>query len=78
MRFQGIHPDSIIVAALLPACSRLEAKILGMALQGSAFRGGFDGDLFVSNALIDMYRKCGDTHDACFLFRNAVHKDVIS
>lgn len=78
MRFQGIRPDSVVVAALLPACSRLEAKQLGMALQGSAFRGGFDGDLFVSNALIDMYCKCGDTHVACFLFRNAVHKDVIS
>lgn len=81
MRLQGIRPDSVIVAAVLPACSRFESnknKQLGMALQGCAIRGGFGSDLFVSNALIDMYCKCGDTLEAYFVFCNMVHKDAVS
>ncbi|CAK9182321.1 unnamed protein product [Ilex paraguariensis] len=78
MRAQGVRPDSVIMATVLPACGRLEAKQVGMTLQGCAVRSGFHGDLFVSNALMDMYCKCGDTHEASLIFCSMVYKDTVS
>ncbi|RYQ89572.1 hypothetical protein Ahy_B09g096145 isoform A [Arachis hypogaea] len=78
MRSDSLKPDSVIVASLLPVCSKLEDAELGMALQGCAVRSGFDSDLYVSNALIDMYCKCGDPFEARFLFDNMVCRDRVS
>ncbi|KAK3026941.1 hypothetical protein RJ639_040347 [Escallonia herrerae] len=78
MRSQLIEPDAVILAALLPSCGRLKAKPVGMALQGCAVRSGFENDLFLTNALMDMYCKCGDTSEAFFVFVNMVCKDLIS
>ncbi|KAH7857185.1 hypothetical protein Vadar_009950 [Vaccinium darrowii] len=76
---QGITPDSAIVAVLLPVCGRLEeARQLGMTLRGFAIRGGFETDLYVSNGLVDMYCKCGDTLEAHWIFSNMVHNDAVS
>ncbi|KAL6968734.1 hypothetical protein U1Q18_034527 [Sarracenia purpurea var. burkii] len=71
-------PDSAIVAAVLPACGRLEARQLGMTLQGCAIRSGFEVDLYVSNALVDMYCKCADTWAAYQIFSNIAYKDCAS
>lgn len=78
MRLDGHNPDSVIVATVLPACSRLGALQLGMGLQGFAVRSGIESDLCVSNAFIDMYCKCGNTHEAGRLFCHMEYKDVIS
>ncbi|KAK3022701.1 hypothetical protein RJ639_047617 [Escallonia herrerae] len=75
---KGRKPDAVILAALLPSCGRLEAKPAGMALQGCAVRSGFESDLFLTNALVDMYCKCGDTSEAFFVFANMICKDLIS
>lgn len=78
MRLVGILPDSVIVAAVLPACGRLEARHTGMAMHGCAVRSGFVSDLYVSNALVDMYCKCGDTDDAKCIFCNMEYRDAVS
>ncbi|XXG84713.1 hypothetical protein AAC387_Pa10g2172 [Persea americana] len=78
MRLDGHNPDSVIVATVLPACSRLGALQLGMGLHGFAVRSGIQSDLCVSNAFIDMYCKCGNTHEAGRLFCLMEYKDVIS
>ena len=78
MREQGLVPDSVIVASVLPVCGRLEAVKLGMALQGYAVRSGFESDLYFSFAMIDMYCKCGDPFDAHRVFSRMVYKDVVS
>ncbi|PIA60624.1 hypothetical protein AQUCO_00300258v1 [Aquilegia coerulea] len=78
MRLEGLRPDSVLVATILPACGRLGAQPHGMALQGCALRSGFDSDLYFSNALMDMYSKCGNTHEARRVFHHIKHKDVVS
>ncbi|KAJ7977757.1 Pentatricopeptide repeat [Quillaja saponaria] len=78
MRLEGLHLDSVIVAAVLPVCGRLEAKQLGMALHGCAVKSGFETDLYISNALMDMYCKWGDVIDAHSIFCHMVHRDVVS
>ncbi|KAK7269537.1 hypothetical protein RIF29_22268 [Crotalaria pallida] len=78
MRLQGLKPDSVSVASVLPVCGRLVDVKLGMALQGCAVRNGFDSDLYVSNALIDMYCKCGDPLEAHHVFSDMVYRDTVS
>nr|XP_012569871.1 putative pentatricopeptide repeat-containing protein At3g01580 [Cicer arietinum] len=78
MRSEGLKPDSVIVASVLPVCGRLEALNLGMALQGCALRSGFDSDLYVSNAIIDMYCKCGYPLEADRVFSYMVCRDIVS
>ncbi|WJX19740.1 hypothetical protein P8452_09385 [Trifolium repens] len=79
MRLEGLMPDSVTVASVLPVCGRLmEGLKLGMAMQGCALRSGFDGDLCVSNAIIDMYCKCGYPLEAHRVFRNMVCRDIVS
>ncbi|KAL9170497.1 hypothetical protein ABFS82_04G148300 [Erythranthe guttata] len=78
MRLEGKQPDSVVMAALLPACGRLEARKTGMSLQGCALKSGFLRDLFVSNALVDMYCKFGDTDEAYSVFCGMLCKDDVS
>ncbi|KAH6787530.1 hypothetical protein C2S52_007082 [Perilla frutescens var. hirtella] len=78
MRVGGLHPDSALMAAILPACGRLEARQMGMALQASALKSGFHDDLFVSNATIDMYCKLRDTQQAHTIFCSMHYRDDVS
>ncbi|XP_047979222.1 pentatricopeptide repeat-containing protein At3g16610-like [Salvia hispanica] len=74
----GLRPDIPLVAAVLPACGRLQAAHTGMALQGLALKSGFHDDLFVANATIDMYCKLGDTEQAHTVFRRMLCRDDVS
>ncbi|XP_072974594.1 putative pentatricopeptide repeat-containing protein At3g01580 [Typha angustifolia] len=78
MRMEGFMVDSVIVATVIPACGRIRNLQIGMGLHGCAIKFGLDDDLYVSNALIDMYCKCGHTEMAECLFRSIEFKDVIS
>ncbi|KAI3449321.1 hypothetical protein Pfo_005986 [Paulownia fortunei] len=78
MRREGTHPDSVVMAAIIPVCGRWEARQAGMALQGCALKSGVHCDLFVSNAVMDMYCKFGDTHQAFSVFCRMLCKDHVS
>ncbi|KAF8008227.1 hypothetical protein BT93_K2028 [Corymbia citriodora subsp. variegata] len=78
MRQEGLKPDSVTVASILPACGKLGDAHMGMALQGFAVRSGLKSDIYVSNALIDMYSKCGLINEAHAVFCSAVNKDAVS
>lgn len=74
----GVQPDSITVAAILPACSQLAALAHGQETHAYLLRKGIRGDVFVDNALIDMYAKCGALEDARNLFDEMPERDVAS
>lgn len=78
MRQEGLRPDSVTVASILPACGVLEDAHMGMTLQGFAVRSGFESDIYVSNALLDMYGKCRLTNEAHAVFCRIVNKDAVS
>ncbi|KAL0418445.1 UNVERIFIED_CONTAM: Pentatricopeptide repeat-containing protein [Sesamum radiatum] len=52
-------PNSITLTNVLPACARLGSLRHGREIHGRSIRLRSDFDLFVSNALTDMYVKCG-------------------
>lgn len=78
MRSEGLGFDSVTLATVAPACGRVAAPLLGMALHGGAVAGGVAGDLCVRNSLIDMYCKCGLTRLAEAVFSAMELRDSIS
>ncbi|XP_073010648.1 pentatricopeptide repeat-containing protein OGR1, mitochondrial-like [Typha latifolia] len=69
------EPNSITVVAALSACAQLGAVREGAAVHDFARSRGFVADVRVSNALIDMYSKCGSVDHAVDAFRSIKEPD---
>eukprot|EP01018_Ginkgo_biloba_P002733 Gb_33136 [translate_table: standard] len=78
MQRTGIQPDQFTFASVLPACANLAALEQGMEIHEAIIRSGFEFDVFVGNALVDMYAKCRSIEKARHLFDKMHRRDVIS
>ncbi|XP_057464906.1 pentatricopeptide repeat-containing protein At3g57430, chloroplastic-like [Actinidia eriantha] len=59
MVLEGIKPDGVTVASVLPACSHLELLDVGKEIHAYALRNNeLIGNSFVGSALVDMYCNC--------------------
>nr|UPT49317.1 pentatricopeptide repeat protein AaPPR221 [Agave angustifolia]UPT49755.1 pentatricopeptide repeat protein AaPPR1362 [Agave angustifolia] len=59
MQESGEFPNSVTFTNVLPACARIASLKKGKEIHALSIRNGSCLDLFVSNALIDVYAKCG-------------------
>ncbi|CAN0842375.1 Pentatricopeptide repeat-containing protein At3g03580, partial [Linum grandiflorum] len=75
---EDMMPDTTTMLALLPICSTLAAKRQGKEVHAFALRLGFDSDVAIGNALVEMYSKCGSIKDAVKVFRHMKLKDVVT
>ncbi|GMI93942.1 hypothetical protein like AT5G16860 [Hibiscus trionum] len=73
-----IRPDVVSLVNVLPACGSLGTSLHGMQLHGFAVRRGLFEDVFVGNALMGMYAKCGMIEQANKVFDRMKVKDVVS
>ncbi|WOL12763.1 hypothetical protein Cni_G21531 [Canna indica] len=70
--------DIISLVNVLPACASLGALPQAREIHGYAIRNGIFWDIYVSNAIIDVYAKCGMMGDASKVFNGMEMKDVVS
>ncbi|OVA04651.1 Pentatricopeptide repeat [Macleaya cordata] len=77
MLASGINPNQSTLTGLLSICASLGATKLGKQIHGLIFKLGLDFDLFISNALISMYFKCG-CEDGFWVFEEMPDHDVVS
>ncbi|XP_019055721.1 PREDICTED: pentatricopeptide repeat-containing protein At4g14170-like [Nelumbo nucifera] len=77
MQMHGECPNSVTFTNALPACGRIGLLRQGKEIHARSIRTGFIFDLFVSNALTDMYAKCRCLNLARSVF-NISHRDEIS
>ncbi|GAB2223759.1 hypothetical protein Droror1_Dr00004499 [Drosera rotundifolia] len=73
-----VCPDAVGLASVLPACAGLGAAMKGREVHCLALRRGLDKNVFVGNALVDMYVKCGKMEAASVVFESIKVKDVVS
>ncbi|KAG5514396.1 hypothetical protein RHGRI_035721 [Rhododendron griersonianum] len=59
MRKLSLKPDRSTFPCAIKSCSALSDLHSGKQAHQQALVFGFESDLFVSSALIDMYSKCG-------------------
>ncbi|KAL9995092.1 putative tetratricopeptide-like helical domain superfamily [Helianthus debilis subsp. tardiflorus] len=76
MKRCGFLADQATLTSVLRACTGLALLELGRQVHVHVLK--YHRDLILSNALLDMYCKCGSMEDARFEFTRMVHKDVIS
>lgn len=74
----GLQPDNVTLLNLVSACAQLNSLSLANSVMGCIIRKGFDKDLVISNALIDVHSRCGDISVARKLFDGLVKKDAVS
>jgi len=73
-----VVPNDYTVVAVLSSCSRLGDLEMGKWVHVYAESIGYKGNLFVGNALIDMYAKCGVIEKALDVFNCLDVKDIIT
>ncbi|KAK9278733.1 hypothetical protein L1049_028309 [Liquidambar formosana] len=73
-----LHPDAVSLVNVLPACASVGASWRGKQVHGYAVRSGLFEDVFVGNAVVDMYAKCGMMEEANKVFEQMKVKDVVS
>lgn len=78
MRMRGSGATAEAVAVVLSVCADLVAVGRGKVIHGYVIKDGFEDYLFVKNALICMYGKCGDVKDAHNLFLKMETKNLVS
>ncbi|KAM1262632.1 hypothetical protein ACFX13_028403 [Malus domestica] len=72
-------PTSVTIATILPVCARIADLDVGKSVHSYVIKSGLMTDVFVGNALISMYSKCGlVSADAYAVFNSIIDKDVIS
>ncbi|XP_009591690.1 pentatricopeptide repeat-containing protein At5g16860 [Nicotiana tomentosiformis] len=73
-----LRPDAVSLVNVLPACASLGVWKRGKQLHGYAIRRCLYEDVFVGNAIVDMYAKCKRLDDANKVFERMEVKDVVS
>lgn len=70
-------PNEFTFAALMTASSNLASLQHGQQFHIQLIKHGLDSDPFVTNAIIDMYAKCGSFEDACKTFNTTTWRDIV-
>ncbi|CAK9159030.1 unnamed protein product [Ilex paraguariensis] len=78
MRLEGVKMDSVTVSTILPICAQMDDMLRGMLIHLYAIKHGLEFDVFVSNALINMYAKFGNLGHAQVVFDHMVLRDLVS
>eukprot|EP01018_Ginkgo_biloba_P008766 Gb_30991 [translate_table: standard] len=78
MQLTEVKSDSDFFASVLPALANLAALQRGREVHEDIIRTGFQSNVFVGSALIDMYAKCGSIEDARRVFDKMPERNVVS
>ncbi|MQM21146.1 hypothetical protein Taro_054180, partial [Colocasia esculenta] len=80
MKDSGIPPDPVTISAVLPACAHMAALFHGRMIHGFMVVNGLgkNSDVFLDNAIMDMYAKCGSLDDAKMVFDKMASHDTAS
>ncbi|XAR57032.1 hypothetical protein NMG60_11025032 [Bertholletia excelsa] len=76
MRRTFIIPNQFTLASVLQACADMASLDLGKQTHAHVLKVGLDSDIFVSNALMDVYAKCGKIENSMELFVESNRNDV--
>ncbi|KAI5071755.1 hypothetical protein GOP47_0014006 [Adiantum capillus-veneris] len=78
MQQSHIDIDSFAFLSIIKACSSVGRLRQGRLLHCQMIEKGFFPDRLLSNALVDMYSRCGSLEDANSLFEKLPNRDVVS
>ncbi|KAJ4727005.1 Pentatricopeptide repeat-containing protein [Melia azedarach] len=78
MRAEGVEANQYTFPGVLTACAAVSAHDFGAQLHCCIVRAGFEANVFVQSALVDMYAKCRDLKSARRLLETMEIDDKVS
>ncbi|CAD5175506.1 unnamed protein product [Musa acuminata subsp. malaccensis] len=78
MKMLDFESDEFTFVSVFGACASLENLNLGRQLHSFTVKNKFVASLFVGNAILDMYAKCGELSDARRQFECIPNRDIVS
>ncbi|CAL5194150.1 unnamed protein product [Lathyrus oleraceus] len=72
----SLHPNGYTYVAVLTACTRIFDLQLGLQLHAAVIKTGYLNSVFVSNALMSFYLKCGFYQTAFKVFDEMGQRDI--
>ncbi|XP_057778185.1 pentatricopeptide repeat-containing protein At3g05340 [Salvia miltiorrhiza] len=78
MHHSSVSPNGLTYLAALTACSGLQALKEGAQIHGVVCKMGYQSDLCIESALMDVYSKCGCVDEAWRIFESAEVLDEVS
>ncbi|XP_073142149.1 pentatricopeptide repeat-containing protein At3g03580 [Henckelia pumila] len=78
MRTSNVEPDKYTFPSVINACGGLADFEKGRFVHEHVLELGFEFDLYINNALIDMYSRCNALHRSRGVFDKMPHKDIVS
>ncbi|KAJ7561790.1 hypothetical protein O6H91_03G041400 [Diphasiastrum complanatum] len=78
MKRHGVRPNHVTFVSLLEACGSIPSLAQGRQIHIQIMSYGFESNVVVGNALIDMYIKCGSLAEAHKVFNGLPNHDVVT
>ncbi|KAL5566899.1 hypothetical protein UlMin_030063 [Ulmus minor] len=78
MRSMDTQVDNFTIPSVLKACSQCSVGVVGKEIHGFVLKNGLDSDVFVRNALMQMYSECGSVVSALLVFDQMPERDAVS
>lgn len=78
MQVEGIRPNHITFGTVIGACAGLLDIEKGREVHVNIVKEGYQSDVNVGNALVDMYSRCGSLSDAHRVFDGMPKRDAVS
>ncbi|XP_074330519.1 pentatricopeptide repeat-containing protein At2g46050, mitochondrial [Apium graveolens] len=78
MDLNGVKGDDFTFTSLINACSSWGPRELGRLIHGVVLKNGFDMDVVIASAVVDMYVKNDVMYDARKVFQAMKFKNLIS
>eukprot|EP01018_Ginkgo_biloba_P024045 Gb_25029 [translate_table: standard] len=78
MQLTGVKSNSDTFTNVLQACASLAALEYGKEIHRDIIGSGFQSDVYVGSALVDMYAKCGSIENACNVFYKMPARNIVS
>ncbi|KAB2617339.1 pentatricopeptide repeat-containing protein [Pyrus ussuriensis x Pyrus communis] len=78
MLCDGYRPDTSTIVSLLSSCIQPDKLFQGALIHCHGIKLGCNSDIFVVNALISMYSRCGDILSSRFLFDGMTDRTCVS
>ncbi|TVU31850.1 hypothetical protein EJB05_23552, partial [Eragrostis curvula] len=70
--------DAVSLSGVFSACSEVKGYLQGLQVHCLAIKSGFDVDVCVRNAILDLYGKCKALEEAYLIFQEMEQRDSVS
>ncbi|KAK4343193.1 hypothetical protein RND71_039009 [Anisodus tanguticus] len=73
-----VNPDAVTFVGVLSACANLGNQMIGFEVEQKIKSSGMRCNVFLKNALINMYARCGNLAKARIIFDEMPEKNLVS